>query len=68
MVLSPEDYKASLGVPVSMPDDKLSEHLLGMIVGSIGSYMANLEVVVLGTVVTQDLQLQVSTKALQEIN
>ena len=68
MVLSDKAYRKLRGLSESMPADKLSAHLLNMIVKSLGTYTENLEVEVLGTVETQDLSLQVSIKALEEMN
>ena len=66
MLVSDKVYRELRGLPASMQADKLSALLLGMIKKSLGISMANLVVEVLGTAETQDLSLQVSTKALEE--
>ena len=67
MALSPEAYLKLLGITGLPPGAALRKHLIDMMSKSIGGYMDNLEVVALGTVETQDLQLQVSTKVLEEV-
>ncbi len=65
MVLSQEEYYKQLGLPSGMPSQEVSKHLRDMMLESIGSSMVNQVVEVLGTVETQGLQLQVSTKVLE---
>ncbi len=66
-MLSDKVYRKLLGVSVSMPSSEVSNFLENMMFKSIGASMANQVVQVLGTVETQDLLLQVSTKELEEV-
>ena len=57
-----------LGITDLPPGAELPKRLIAMMYESTGVSTELLEVVVLGTEETQDLQLQVSTKALQEMS
>ncbi len=59
-------YRKLLGLPSDMPSVGVSELLKSMMSKSIGTSMVEVVVEVLGTVETQDLLLQVSTKAREE--
>ncbi len=68
MVLLPKVYREQLGLPVSMPPEKVSKFLEDMISKSIGNSMVSVVVEVLGTEETQDLSVQVSTRVPEETN
>ena len=57
-----------LGLPESISYQEASERSKNMMLKSIGVSTERLEVVVLGTEETSVLQLQVSTKVIQETN
>lgn len=59
--------REQLGLPESVLLKDMPKHLTNMIKKSIGTSMVNQEVVVLGTVETQDLRLQVSGKVIKEM-
>ncbi len=67
MVRLRKGYKESLGLPESISSPELSKLLIDMMLKSSGGYTGNQVVEVLGTVETQDLRLQVSTKEAEMI-
>ena len=66
LALSEEAYRKLRGLPSGMPSAEVSKLLRDMMLQSIGPYTDNLVVEVLGTVETQELQVQVSIKDLGE--
>lgn len=68
LLLSDEEYLRRLGLPEGLSSSKVSKHLTDMMSKSLGVFMDDLEVVVLGTVETRDLRLRVSGKEREVTN
>ncbi len=65
-MLSEQEYKLRLGLPASVPSAGIPKLLVDMIDNSMGPSLVAVVVVVLGTVETQDLHLQVLPKVITE--